>query len=182
MINVNNKIIMNYSYLIVYLLIILHLVGCGNVNDKDNADVSLSLFGITFQGESQDEVMTNLIEQTDEFDYYDEERTDIKRVVFCGVPFGLNLETEQQEGITIITKITLITSHQSKAEFEAIKDSISKRLGNPDIEDYDKGIGEETEEPFYGRCTWYKEECNATLRNLHGEEGGLVVFLSHTLN
>ncbi len=173
---------MNYSYLIVYLLIILHLVGCGNVNDKDNADVSLSLFGITFQGESQDEVMTNLIEQTDEFDYYDEERTDIKRVVFCGVPFGLNLETEQQEGITIITKITLITSHQSKAEFEAIKDSISKRLGNPDIEDYDKGIGEETEEPFYGRCTWYKEECNATLRNLHGEEGGLVVFLSHTLN
>ena len=63
----------------VFLLIILHLVGCGNVNNKDNADVSLSLFGITFQGESQDEVMTNLIEQTDEFDYFDEERTNIKR-------------------------------------------------------------------------------------------------------
>ena len=83
---------MNYSYLIVFLLIILHLVGCGNVNNRDNADVSLSIFGITFQGESQDEVITNLIEQTDEFDYFDEERTDIKRVIFCGVPFGLNLK------------------------------------------------------------------------------------------
>ena len=172
---------MRYSYWMVFLLIILHLVGCGNVNNKDNADVSLSLFGITFQGESQDEVMTNLIEQTDEFDYYDEERTDIKRVIFCGVPFGLNLKTEQKEGITIITNITLITSHQSKAEFEAIKDGISKRLGNPDIEDYDEGIGEETEEPFYGRCTWNKEGCDATLRNLHSEEGGLVVFLSQPL-
>lgn len=172
---------MRYSYWMVFLLIILHFVGCGNVNNKDNADVSLSLFGITFQGESQDEVMTNLIEQTDEFDYYDKERADIKRVIYCGVPFGLNLKTEQKEGITIITEITLISSHQSKAEFDAIKDGISKRLGNPDIEGYDDEISEEWEEPFYGRCTWHSDECEATLRNLHGEEGGLVVFLSPLL-
>ena len=129
----NNKHTINYSYWIIFLLIILHLVGCGNVT-KNNAEVSLSLFGVTFQGESKDEVITNLIEQTDEFDYFDEGRTDIKQILFCGVPFGINLETEQREGITIITKITLITSHQSKAEFEAIKDGISKRLGKKTIE------------------------------------------------
>lgn len=171
---------MRHLNFFIILLTALCFVGCGNAG-KNTTEVTLSLWGITIQGDSQDEVIRNFIEQTDEFNYYDEKRTDIKQVVFCGVPFGLNLKTEQKEGITIITNITLITSHQSKAEFEAIKDGISKRLGNPDTEDYDEGIGEDTEEPYYGRCTWNKEGCGATLRNLHGEEDGLVVFLSPLL-
>ena len=153
------------------------LCGCGNANkNKNEVDVTLSLLGITIQGESQDEVISKLIEQTDEFDYYDEERTGIRRLMFCGVPFGLTLKSEQMNGVTTITNITLITSHQSKADFEAIKSGISKRLGNPDIEDCEDET--EIDGRFYGRCAWYKDKCEATLRNLHSEEGGLVVFLT----
>ena len=75
---------------------------------------------------------------------------------------------------TTIRNITLITSHQSKADFEAIKSGISERLGNPDIEDCEDET--EIDGKFYGRCSWYKDKCEATLRHLHGEEGGLVVM------
>ena len=166
---------MRYSFLYVLLFSTLCFVGCGNTCES-KTQVSLSLLGMTIQGDSQDEIIGKLIEQTDEFDYYDEERTGIKRLMFCGVPFGLNLKSEQTNGVTTITNITLITSHQSKADFEAIKSGISKRLGNPDIEDCEDET--EIDGRFYGRCTWCKDKYEATLRHLHGEEGGLVVFLT----
>lgn len=160
-----------WTLCLVYVIV---LYSCGNAS-KNATDVSLSLLGITIQGDSHDEVMGKLIEQTNEFDYYNDERTEIKRLMFCGVPFGLTLKSEQTNGVTTITNITLITSHQSIADFEAIKSGISKRLGNPDIEDYEDGA-DEIDGRFYGKCSWYKDEGNATLRHLHGEEGGLVVF------
>ena len=168
---------MKHLQLFALLLSALCFAACGNV-DKNKSQVSLSLWGITVQGENQDEVIRNLIEQTDEFDYYDDDRTEIWRLMFCGVPFGLNLDSVQTNSVTTITDITLITSHQSKADFEAIKKGLSKRLGNPDIEDYEGGT-DEIDGRFYGRCTWYGDECNATLRNLHSEEGGLVVFFEY---
>ena len=166
---------MRYSFLYVLLFSTLCFVGCGNTCES-KTQVSLSLLGMTIQGDSQDEIIGKLIEQTDEFDYYENERTGIRRLIFCGVPFGLNLKSEQTNGVTTITGLTLITSHQSKADFEAIKSGISKRLGNPDIEDCEDET--EIDGRFYGRCTWYKDKCEATLRHLHSEEGGLVVFLT----
>lgn len=91
------------------------------------------------------------------------------------MPFGLNLDSVQTNGVTTITDMTLISSHQSKADFEAIKSGLSKRLGNPDIEDY-KGGTDEIEGRFYGRCAWYRDEFNVTLRSINGDKGGLVVF------
>lgn len=167
---------MRKIYLFILFLITLCFVGCGKAS-KNKHQVSLSLFGFTIQGDSQDEVIGKLIEQTDEFDYYDDKRAGIERLVFCGVPFGLNLTSEQTNEVTTITNITLITSQQSKADFEAIKSGISKRLGNPDVEDYEEGT-DEIDGRFYGRCSWYKDKCKATLRPLHGEEGGLVVFFA----
>lgn len=180
---------MRYQFIII-LISVLYLVGCGNVSKNTAEDISmdsdvieyqnnysLSLLGITSQGNSQDEVIRKLIEQTDEFDYYDDERTGIRRLMFCGIPFGLNLHFGQNEDSTTIRKIVLMTSHQSKAEFMALKDAISKRIGNPDIEDYEDET-DEMDDRFYGRCAWYKDECNATLRHIHGEEGGFVVFLN----
>lgn len=164
---------MRHPYLFVLLLSALCLVGCWNTREN-KPQVSLSLLGITVQGDCQDDVIGKLIEQTDEFDYYEDERTGIKRLMFCGIPFGLNLKPEQTNGVTTIRNITLITSHQSKADFEAIKSGISERLGNPDIEDCEDET--EIDGRFYGKCSWYKDEGNATLRHLHGEEGGLVVF------
>ena len=177
---------MRHSYFFIILLTALSFVGCGDANKntaENNSDDSvvynyyLSLLGITVYGDSQDEVIGKLIEQTDEFDYYDDERTGIWRLVFCGVPFGLTFKSEQTNGVTTIRNITLITSHQSKADFEAIKGGISKRIGNPDVEDYEGGT-DEIDGRFYGRCAWDKDKCNATLRHLHSEEGGLVVLLA----
>jgi len=165
---------MRRSNLIILLLTALCFVACGKTN-KNEAEVTLSLFGIIVQGNSQDEVIGKLIEQTDDFDYYDEERTGIRRLLFCGVPFGITFKSEETNEGTTITNITLITSHQSKADFEAIKSGISKRLGNPDIENYEFGT-DEIDGRFYGRCAWYKDKCEATLRHLHSEEGGLVVL------
>lgn len=165
---------MRYSFLYVLLFSTLCFVGCGNTCES-KTQVSLSLLGMTIQGDSQDEIIGKLIEQTDEFDYYDEERTGIKRVMFCGVTFGLTLKSEQTNGVTTIRNITLITSHQSKTDFEVIKSGISKRLGNPDIEDYEYGT-DEIDGRFYGRCAWHKDKCVTTLRPLHSEEGGLVVL------
>ena len=79
-------------------------------------------------------------------------------------------------GVTTITNVTLITSHQSKADFEAVKSGISKRLGNPDVENYEDGT--EIDCRFYGKCSWYKDKCEATLRHLHSVEGGLDVMLT----
>jgi len=166
---------MRYTNIFVLLVSALCFVGCENTTEN-KPQVSLSLLGITTQGDNQDEVIGKLIGQTDDFDYYDDERTGIKRLAFCGVPFGLTLKTEQTNGVTTIKEINLITSYQSKADFEAIKNGISKRLGNPDIEEYEDGT-EEMDGRFYGRCAWYKDKCNVTLRNLHNEEGGLVVTL-----
>ena len=169
---------MRHPNLFVLLLSAFCFVACSRNVDKNKNQVSLSLWGITVQGENQDEVISDLIEQTDEFDYYDDDRTEIWRLMFCGVPFGLNLDSVQTNGVTTITDMTLITSHQSKADFEAIKSGISKRLCNPDIEDYEGGT-DEIEGRFYGRCAWYRDECNATLRSINGDKGGLIVIFEY---
>ena len=157
------------------LVCVMALAGCHEKTQDttDKYEVSLSLFDLGIHGENTDDVIGKLIEQTDEFDYYDDEKAEIKRLIFCGVPFGLNLDTEQTDGTTIITNIVLITSHQSKTDFETIKDGISKKYGNPDFEEYEEGK-DEIGGKIYGRCRWYN---GVTLRNVHSEEGGLILFM-----
>ena len=140
----------------------------------DNDNQIMSLFGVRMQGENQDEIIKNLIEQTDEFEYYEKERTGIKRVMFCGVPCGLNLRSEQKEGTTIITSIALFTSLQDKATFDTLKNAVSKRYGIPELEEYEGGP-EEIDGRVYGKCRW--NNSIATLRNVNTEEGGFFLFL-----
>ena len=138
-----------------------------------------SLFGIAMQGRNQVEIIKNLIEQTDEFDYFDKERQGIERVVFCGVPCGLNFQSEQKNGTTVVTRVVLFTSLQDKATFDNLKNSISKIYGNPDLEEYE-GETEEIDGRYYGKCRWNNGEI--LLRNVHSDEGGLFVFLYPTVN
>ena len=67
------------------------------------------------------------ISPPDNIEYYKNEREGIKRVMFCGVPCGLNIQSEQKDGKTIISSIVLFTSLQDKNTFDALKKSISKR-------------------------------------------------------
>ena len=129
------------------------------------------LFDVLMEGVDLDEIIISLIENTEEFDYYDEERDGIRRLKFCGVPFGINAQYEHKNGKFIVNHLNLITSHQSIKDFEAINQGISKRYGSPSIEDDDAGI--EFDGIFYGRCTWD----GAMLRNVHSGEGGIILFL-----
>lgn len=74
---------MDDVHIILFVLSLLFLSSCKNSNTNETG---ATLFGVTMQGENLDEIIGNLIEQTDEFDYLDNERSDIKRVKFCGVP------------------------------------------------------------------------------------------------
>ena len=130
------------------------------------------LFGVLMEGKSLDEIIISLIDNTEEFDYYDDERDGIWRLKFCGIPFGINIDYEHKNGKFIVNHLNLFTSQQSIKAFEAIRKGISKRYGSPDIYDYDTG-SYEFDGLFYGRCTWG----GALLRNVHSDEGGLFLFL-----
>lgn len=161
---------------IIFVVSLLIILGCNhNRTSEDNP----SLFGVKMKGVSQDEIIRNLVEQAEEFDYCDKERKGIKRVMFCGVPCGLNFELEEKNGTPTITSVVLFTSHQDKATFDTFKNSISKKYDNPDIEEYEGGT-EEIDGRYYGKCRWNNGE--VLLRNAHRDEGGLFVFLYSTIN
>ena len=160
----------------IYVLSFLILISCSSGKDRKNIPY---LFGIAMQGMNQNQIIKNLIEQTDEFDYYDNEREGIKRVMFCGVPCGLNIQSEQKNGTTVVTNVVLFTSLQDKATFDTLKNSISKKYGNPELEEYEGGA-EEIDGKYYGRCRWDNE--SIMLRNVQSDEGGLLISISPTVN
>ena len=139
--------------------------------ELDKSTEHLYLFDVLMEGEDLDEIIISLIENTEEFDYYDEERDGIRRLKFCGVPFGINAQYEHKNGKFRVNHLNLFTSHQSIKDFDAINKGISKRYGSPSIDD--DGAGIEFDGTFYGRCTWD----GAMLRNVHNDEGGLFLFL-----
>ena len=162
--------------LLSFIIGALVLLSCKNNGTNEKEEV-LSLFDVVMQGKSQDEIIRALIERTIEFDYFNDDKTDINRVILCGVPCGLNVESEQKDGTTIITRIMLLTSQQSKTAFDAIKKGISMRYGEPDFED---GESEELDGRYYGKCVWKKGD--VILRNVHSDEGGLFLFLTSSVN
>lgn len=143
-----------------------------------NCQSTLFLFGVSMQGTDKDEIIRNLIEQTKEFEYCDTKRTEIKRVLFCGIPCGLNIESDEENGIVVIHSIVLITSLQDKNTFNTIKEGLTNRFGKPEIEEYESGE-EELDGIYYGRCQWNNGA--VTLRNMHTDEGGLLCILGSTI-
>jgi hypothetical protein len=129
------------------------------------------LFDVLMEGKDIDEIIISLIENTEEFDYYDDERDGIWRLKFCSVPFGINIDYEHKNGKIIVNNLNLFTSQQSIADFNAINKGVSKWYGDPQIDD--EGAGYDFEGKFYGRCSWK----GALLRNVHSDEGGLFLFL-----
>ena len=152
-------------------LLLVKDVNLQDSNEDDSSEHNY-LFGVLMEGKSLDGIIISLIENTEEFDYYDDERDGIWRLKFCGVPFGINIDYEHKNGKFIVNHLNLFTSQQSIKAFEAIRKGISKRYGSPDIYDYDTG-SYEFDGLFYGRCTWG----GALLRNVHSDEGGLFLFL-----
>ena len=96
----------------------------------------------------------------------------IETIEFCGVTFGVNVQWIGSDDNKVPKSITLLTSHQDKKSFEAIKEGISKYLGNPNNEEYEVG----DDHRVYGRVEWNKG-FSVTLRNIHSDEGGLIIFI-----
>ena len=167
---------MNNKLSLLFIVTLLMTLSCNH--NRTSEDIS-SLFGITMQGADKDDIIKNLIEQTDEFDYFGKEQQGIERVMFCGVPCGLNIQSVQKNGATVVSSVVLFTSLQDKATFDNLKNSISKKYGNPDLEEYE-GETEEIDGRYYGKCRWNNGEI--LLRNTHSDEGGLIVTLSPTNN
>ena len=177
---------------IIFFLFALIFIGCGSNKAESNETISkpqetkadtycqriLSLFGASMEGTDKDVIIRNLIEQTKEFEYCDSKRTAIKRVLFCGISCGLNIESDEENGIIVIHSIVLITSLQDKSTFNIIKNCLTRRFGKPDIEEYEAGE-EYLDGRYYGRCQWNNGA--ATLRNLHSDEGGLLCTLESTI-
>lgn len=96
----------------------------------------------------------------------------IETIEFCGVTFGVNVQWIGSDDNKVPKSITLLTSRQNEKSFEAIKEGISKFLGNPNNEDYEVG----DDNRVYGRVEWNKGY-SVTLRNIHSDEGGLILFI-----
>ncbi len=177
---------------ILFILIALMFIGCGSKKAESNETISktqeknvdinyqrtLSLFGVSMEGADKDEIIRNLIEQTKEFEYCDTKRTEIKHVLFCGIPCGLNIESDEENGLIVIHSIVLITSLQDKSSFNTIKEGLTNRFGKPEIEEYEAGE-EDLDGIYYGKFQWNNGA--ATLRNMHSDEGGLLCILESTI-
>ena len=146
-------------------------IGSNDMKDEESTEHRF-LFGVPMEGKSLDGIIISLIDNTDEFDFFDDERDGIWRLKFCGVPFGVNIHYEHRNAKFIVNHLNLFTSQQSIKAFEAIRDGISKRYGVPNIDDYGAG-SYEFDGKFYGRCTW----SGALLRNVHSDEGGMFLIL-----
>ena len=96
----------------------------------------------------------------------------IETIEFCGVTFGVNVQWIGSDDNKVPKSITLLTSHQDKKSFEAIKEGISKFLGNPNNEEYEVG----DDNRVYGRVEWNKG-FSVILRNINSDEGGLMLFI-----
>ena len=96
----------------------------------------------------------------------------IETIEFCGVTFGVNVQWIGSDDNKVPKSITLLTSHQDKKSFEAIKECISKFLGNPNNEEYEV----DDDNRVYGRVEWNKG-FSVILRNIHSDEGGLMLFI-----
>ncbi len=96
----------------------------------------------------------------------------VKTIEFCGVTLGLNVEWIGSDDTKVPKHIALLTSRQDKETFEALKDGLIKFLGNPNNEEYEVG----DDNLVYGRVEWNKG-FSVTLRNIHSDEGGLIIFI-----
>lgn len=96
----------------------------------------------------------------------------VKTIEFSGVTLGLNVEWIGSDDTKVPKHIALLTSRQDKKTFEALKDGLIKFLGNPNNEEYEVG----DDNLVYGRVEWNKG-FSVTLRNIHSDEGGLIIFI-----
>lgn len=175
---------MNKLFLIASIFFAMHSckLAESKANGVDSVQVDtlncLTVFGVSLIGDSEEEVIDKFVAGMPEMKLVESKANDVPKVNLCGIPFGLNIIWVQDNSKVAATSVKLLTSLQDKNSFEKLKATISTHCGNPDIEEYEGGT-DEIDGRFYGKCVW-NEDCSITLRNVHSDEGGLVLYFEET--
>ncbi|MBQ6749403.1 MAG: hypothetical protein IJR02_01375 [Bacteroidaceae bacterium] len=124
-----------------------------------------NFFGIPLLGKDVASIVKMMEEKVDVFSLdgnLDEER-DYCKVLFCGVPCGMNIQWKEKDGMVYIYSLNIMTSQKSKEAIAALAKGISSYYGECHQDEQD-----EMDDYF----RW--EE--VLLRPVHSEEGGMAVI------
>lgn len=124
-----------------------------------------NFFGIPLQGKDVASIVKMMEEKVDVFSLdgnLDEERGYCK-VLFCGVPCGMNIQWKEKDGMVYVYSLNFMTSQKSKEAVAALAKGLSSYYGECHQDEQD-----EIDDYF----RW--EE--VLLRPVHSEEGGMAVI------
>ena len=124
-----------------------------------------NFFGILLQGKDVASIVKMMEEKVDVFSLdgnLDEERGYCK-VLFCGVPCGMNIQWEEKDGMVYVFSLDFMTSQKSKEAIAALAKGLFSYYGECHQDEQDK-IDD-----------YYRWE-EVLLRPVHSDEGGMTVI------
>ena len=124
-----------------------------------------NFFGIPLQGKDVASIVKMMEEKVDVFSLdgnLDEERGYCK-VLFCGVPCGMNIQWKEKDGMVYVFSLNFMTSQKSKEAIAALANGLSSYYGECYQDEQDK-IDD-----------YYRWE-EVLLRPVHSDEGGMTVI------
>ena len=124
-----------------------------------------NFFGIPLLGKDVASIVKMMEEKVDVFSLdgnLDEERGYCK-VLFCGVPCGMNIQWKEKDGMTYVYSLNFFTSQTSDEATDALVNGISSYYGECHQDEQDK-IDD-----------YYRWE-DVLLRPVHSDEGGMTVI------
>ena len=124
-----------------------------------------NFFGIPLLGKDVASIVKMMEEKVDVFSLdgnLDEERGYCK-VLFCGVPCGMNIQWEEDDEMVYVFSLNFMTSQKSKEAIAALAKGLSSYYGECHQDEQDR-IDD-----------YYRWE-EVLLRPVHSEEGGMAVI------
>ena len=124
-----------------------------------------NFFGIPLHGKDVASIVKMMEEKVDVFSLdgnLDEERGYCK-VLFCGVPCGMNIQWKEKDGMVYVFSLDFMTSQKSKEAIAALAKGISSYYGEYHQDEQDR-IDD-----------YYRWE-DVLLRPVHSDEGGMTVI------
>lgn len=126
---------------------------------------SVDFFGIPLYGKDVASIVKMMEEKVDVLTWDGElnEEKDYCRVLFCGVPCGMNLKWDKGNDEVYITSMNFFTSQSSDEAIEALVKGISSYYGECQQDEQDK-------------IDDYFRWDGVLMRPVHSEEGGMTVI------
>jgi hypothetical protein len=124
-----------------------------------------NFFGIPLLGKDVASIVKMMEEKVDVFslDGSFNEEPDYCKVLFCGVPCGMNIQWKEKDGMTYVYSLNFFTSQTSDEATDALVNGISSYYGECHQDEQDK-IDD-----------YYRWE-EVLLRPVHSEKGGMAVI------